>query len=405
MRRIIIPTVATLSLALLDCGATPESLRDPTCSATTFNVEGGTFVTFGTSADARKVDAFLRATLDLNTATVEIAEGLRATCAAIGTDLGIAASAYQPGTPGELPVVYTCRRVGQEIRTILQGGLATSGRLNIDLTPPRCEINVNVAAECAARCSGSAMVQVPTCRGEVVADCSASCTGSCSGTCSASCTGTCRGTCTGQCMGTCNGMCSGTCSVPLDAAGRCSGSCSGTCMGSCSATCMGSCMGTCEAGCTGSCMGQCRGMCTGGVNVRCDGEYDVQADVQCTAACRAQANARATCTDPQLAITVTGGITAAQRARVEALIASLQRNYPRFQANAARIQRVIQMTAPNFVSSLNGLGSAATNVGLTAVACVARAGAVAADVTSRVQASASVTVDFTASVSVQGTAQ
>jgi hypothetical protein len=164
-------------------------------------------------------------------------------------------------------------------------------------------------------------------------------------------------------------------------------------------------MGTCEAGCTGSCTGQCRGSCIGGVNVRCDGEYDVQADVQCSAACRAQANARATCTEPQLAITVTGSITAAQRARVEALIASLQRNYPRFQANANRIQALVQTTAPAFVSSLNGLGSAAGNVGLSAVACVTRAATVAADITSRVQASASVTVEFTASVSVQGTAQ
>ena len=152
-------------------------------------------------------------------------------------------------------------------------------------------------------------------------------------------------------------------------------------------------------------MGQCRGSCTGGVNVRCDGEYDVQADVQCTAACRAQANARATCTEPQLTITATGTITAAQRARVEALIASLQRNYPRFQANANRIAALVQTTAPAFTSSLNGLGSAASNVGLSAVACVARAGTVAADITNRVQASAQVSVEFSASVTVQGTAQ
>jgi len=143
----------------------------------------------------------------------------------------------------------------------------------------------------------------------------------------------------------------------------------------------------------------------GGVNVRCEGEYDVQADVQCTAACRTQASARATCTDPRLAITVTGTVTAAQRARVEALIASLQRNYPRIQANANRLQRVIQVTAPAFVSSLDGLASAATNVGLSASACVFRAGAVAADITNRANASFNVTVEFSASVNAMGTAQ
>ncbi len=404
MRRLIIPTVATLSLALFDCGATPESLRDPTCSTASFNIEGGTVTTFGTSADARKVEAFLRATLNLNTATTQIVDGLRESCAAIGNDLGIAASEYTPSSAGELPAVYTCRRVGREIETILQAGLSANGRLAIDLTPPRCVVEASVAAECAAQCTGSAMVQVPTCRGEVVADCSASCTGSCSGTCSASCTGTCRGTCSGTCMGTCNGTCSGTCSA-MDSAGRCTGTCTGTCTGSCSATCMGSCMGTCEAGCTGSCTGQCRGMCTGGVNVRCDGQYEVQADVQCTAACRAQASARATCSEPQLTITVAGNITAAQRARVEALLASLQRNYPRFQANAYRFARLAQADVPAFARSLDGLGSAVTGAGVSAAACVVRAGTVIADVGNRVAASTTVTASFTASVTVSGTAQ
>ena len=60
MRRLVIPVTATLALALADCGdVSPNDLRDPTCSTSSFNVEGRTFTTFGTSADARKVDAFL----------------------------------------------------------------------------------------------------------------------------------------------------------------------------------------------------------------------------------------------------------------------------------------------------------------------------------------------------------
>ena len=66
--------------------------------------------------------------------------------------------------------------------------------------------------------------------------------------------------------------------------------------------------------------------------------------------------------------------------RLSVLIASLQRNYPRIVLNASRVDRVVRQSAPSFVASLNGVGSAASNVGLTAVACVTRAALVAADI-------------------------
>lgn len=139
-------------------------------------------------------------------------------------------------------------------------------------------------------------------------------------------------------------------------------------------------------------------------SVRCDGMYDVQADVQCSAACEAQANARVRCTEPQLAITVQGTVSPAALQRVNTLLTSLQRNYPRILANGSRIRRVIELT-PNFTDSVRGVGTAAGNVGLSAVACVARAASVAVDFSSRFAASTQVTVEFSASVSVQGSAQ
>ena len=405
MRRLTLPVAAVLALALADCGDLGTDItRDPTCSSTTFNVEGRTFATFGTSADGRKIDAFLQATLDLNAATVEIANGLTATCAAIGADLGIAASEYQPSTAGELPVAYTCRRVSREVRTILEASLPRGAALDVTLVPPVCQIDVSFAAQCAARCTAQATVEVPRCMGELVAECTGSCSGSCTGTCEAGCTGVCSGMCTGTCMGTCVGQCSAGCSA-TDATGRCVGTCTGTCNGSCSATCSGSCTGSCSAGCQGSCRGQCRGTCSVQSSVRCDGTYDVQADAQCSAACEAQANARATCTEPQLTVGTRATVSPAALQRLNTLVASLQRNYPRIVLNASRIDRVVRQSAPGFVASLNGVGTAASNVGLTAVACVARAGAVAADITSRFSASAQVTVEFSASVSAQGTVQ
>ncbi|TAK30564.1 MAG: hypothetical protein EPO40_07780 [Myxococcaceae bacterium] len=405
MKRLLVPAFATFGLALTACGdVSPNDLRDPTCSATTFNVEGRTFTTFGTTADARKIDAFLQATLDLNAATIEIADGLTTTCAAIGTDLGLAASEYRPATAGELPVAYTCRRVSQEVRTIIEAALPRGASLDVTIVPPVCQIDVSFAARCAAQCTATATVEVPRCMGELVAECTGSCSGSCAGTCDGGCTGVCSGMCTGTCMGTCVGQCSAGCSA-TDSTGRCVGTCAGTCNGSCSATCTGSCTGSCSAGCQGSCRGQCRGTCSVQSSVRCDGTYDVQADAQCSAACEAQANARATCTDPQITIGSRATVSPAALQRLNVLVTSLQRHYPRIVLNATRIDRVVRQSAPNFVASLNGVGTAASNVGLSAVACVARAGVVATDIASRFSASAQVSVEFSASVSVQGTAQ
>ena len=139
--------------------------------------------------------------------------------------------------------------------------------------------------------------------------------------------------------------------------------------------------------------------------VHCDGMYSAQADVQCNAACQAQANARATCSDPQIAVTVVGGASTTDLTRLRTLITSIETHYPRFLANAYRIQRVITTTSPAFVSSLNGLGSAATNVGLTASACVVRAVAVATDFSGRFAASTQVTVDISVSVTGSSSAQ
>lgn len=407
MKRWIVPTSSVLfALTLNDCVGTdgPGGPGDITCSTATFDVAGNRVATFGTSADAKKLEAFLQATIDLNNAVAEIDSGLISTCTAIGNDLGIPASEYVATSSGEARVATVCNRVIREVRTILSASLPRGVALDLRYTPPVCRVDLTFAAMCTAQCDVTASASVPTCRGTLVADCSASCTGSCSGSCAASCTGQCNGTCTGQCMGTCRGQCTGTCDV-TDATGRCVGHCSGACAGECSANCMGECQGSCSAGCTGSCTGQCRGMCTGSARVYCDGEWDVQADAQCTAACRAQANARATCTEPRVTAGVQGTVDAANLARLQRLIASLQTHYGEIAKVSTRIATVLTQTVPTFAQSVNGVGTAAGHIGLSAVACVTRAGVVAAEAASKFQASASVTVSFSASVSVQGGAQ
>lgn len=402
--RLLLPAAALSLTALNDCGPVEPGTNplggDITCGSATFNLEGRTYATFGTSADARKINAFLQATIDLDRAVDEVHDGTLDACRAIGRDLGIPESEYV--AMGSEPMVATvCRRVIREVRDVIRAGLPASATLQVVATPPVCRVDLNVAAQCHAQCTASATVMVPRCRGTVVADCSGSCDATCTGSCSGGCTGQCSGTCTGQCMGTCTGQCTGTC-PQMDGTGRCIGTCMGTCMGSCSANCMGSCSGTCSAGCSGTCMGQCRGMCTVASNVRCEGMWEAMVDAQCDAACRAQVNARAECSPAQVAFAASAMVNPAGRDRLNLLLMSLQRNYPAIVRNGERARVLLTQTVPTFAQSIQGAAQAAGRVSASAAACIVRAGAAAADVGTRFNASVQVTVEFSAAVTVQG---
>lgn len=397
----LLPVAAVSFLALDSCGDNSSIGADPLCSTATFDIDGRRVTTFGTSADARKVQAFLQATIDLDRAVDDVGAGMLQSCRAIGADLGLTNADYVPAAANELPVVTVCNRVIREVRTVIQAGLPTGARLDVQVSPPVCRVDINFGAQCVAECTGSVMVMVPRCTGTVVADCNGTCDATCSGSCSGGCTGQCSGTCTGQCMGTCTGTCTGTCSQ-MDGTGRCIGTCMGTCAGSCSANCMGSCAGSCTAGCQGSCMGQCRGSCSVASNVRCDGMWAVDGDVECQAACRARAQAQATCTEARVGIAASASVNPAGRARLETLIGSLQRNYPLFVSNAQRIQTLLTETAPAFAASVQGAADAAGNVSATASACIARAAIAAASTSLEFRATVEVNVSFTGAIAVQG---
>lgn len=397
MKRLLVPSLALLSVGLVDCGdnGIGDITNDPTCSTATFNVEGNTFVSFGTSADARKIDAFLRATLDINTTVNAIHDDLVTACTNVGNDLGIPASEYVAASPTEPRVATVCNRVIREVHAVVTAALPAGASLTLAFAPPICRADINIAAQCAAQCTASASATVPQCQGTVVADCAGSCQGSCQGSCNAACTGQCSGTCTGSCTGTCTGRCEGTCTT-MDANGNCNGACTGTCTGSCSAGCTGSCMGTCTAGCMGTCSGQCRGMCSVASNVRCEGNFSVMAEAECRAACEARASASVACTRPELTVVAQTTVNAGAQARLETLIRSLTNNYPLLLQNAARAQQLV-LKAPEFASAFRGAATAAGNVGVRAVACMARAATVTADAVTKVQASAQVSVSFQAS--------
>ncbi len=396
-----LPAAAISLLALDSCGTNDGLGSDPTCGTATFDVEGNRVATFGTTADALKIQAFLQATIDLNRAVIEVHDGMLASCQAIGNDLGIPASEYVPMAANEPRVTTVCRRVITEIQTVIRQGLPSGATLHLDVSPPVCRVDLQAEAQCYARCTGTTTIMVPRCMGTVVADCAGSCDAVCSGSCSGGCTGQCTGTCTGSCSGTCYGECMGTCSQ-RDGTGRCIGTCSGTCNGSCSASCTGSCSGTCSAGCMGTCMGQCRGMCSVASNVRCDGMWEAHSDVQCNAACRAQVQAHAECSPARVAVAASATVNPAGQARLNTLITSLQAHYPDFVRNAQRVNTLLTQTVPTFATSVQGAADAAGRVSATATSCMVRAGLVAVDTATRFNATVQVNVQFTAAVTVQG---
>jgi modification target Cys-rich repeat protein len=396
-----LPAAAVCVFALDACGPNSSLGSDPVCSTTTFDVAGNRVATFGTSADAVKIQTFLQSTIDLTNGVNEAHDGVLAACRAIGGDLGLTDADYRPATAGEDAVTTVCTRVIAEVRTVIQAGLPSGASLQLAVTPPVCRVNLEVAGQCYARCTGSVMATAPRCNGTLVADCTGTCDASCSGTCSGGCTGNCSGTCTGTCSGTCVGQCSAGCSA-MDGTGRCVGTCTGTCTGSCSAGCTGSCSGSCSAGCMGTCMGTCRGMCSVASTVRCEGNWDVQADAQCDAACRARVQAQATCTPAAVRVAAITTVTPAGQARLNTLIMSLQSHYPEFARFAQRLVVLGTQTVPTFVTSVQGAAQAAGRVSATASACIVRAGIIAADTATRLNATVQVNVQFSAAVTVQG---
>lgn len=373
MKRWMLPIAPVLSLALLDCGGTVEvpNLNTLTCGTSVFNVEGRTVGVLGTSADAKRIEAFLQATVDLNYAVNDVHDSLVRTCRAIGDAIQIPASAYTAMTPGEAQVTTTCRPVYTEIANIIRAALPTNTQLQITATPAVCSFDYQLAARCNAQCTASATVMYPMCSGDVIA--------TCSGACAGSCTGTCSGTCNGQCMGTCSQM---------GQDGRCAGTCTGECRGSCSA----------------SCTGECRGSCTVASRVRCEGMWDVQTNAQCSAACDAQVRARAACTAPTVNIAAASNVSPAARARFDLLVAALRANYPAFEQIRQRGEVLFRDAVPAFASTLQPALQSAGNVSATAALCGVRAVAVTTEAAAKLAASTQVTAQITVSVSVMGTA-
>ncbi len=383
-----------LGLVGVGCGA-----QSPICGSD-FDAEHGVVGDFGSDMASAKVEAFLHATAALVIEVASVETRLRTACTRIATDLGVPASEL-----ASADVTVACHRAALEVRSAIETNLPTQATLSLIITPATCGVDIDAYASCVARCdvsvTGSADV---TCTGgDVYGTCSGQCMGTCDGTCAAGCNGSCAATCTGSCSGTCFGACVGTCSA-TNAAGECVGTCSGTCTGTCQGMCQGSCSASCDGVCQGSCQGECHGKCDVAFTApRCDGDVDVQASAECKSACEADVSFAVMCSPAEVAVEIAVDVPPARLAKLTALIATLEANYPEIVEISVAGSMRLRGAADAFVVSLRGAG-AALDAGAHAAACTLEAVSAAVAASARIDVNVMATLEVGGSVSAQGMA-
>lgn len=158
----------------------------------------------------RKMYAFLKASADLDRASLELEATLLDACRRMATELGSSTD----GTTKEV-----CDRVAKDLEANLEVSVSKEKRLVTRHEPAVCTTDVSITAGFVAECEASASADADVkCHGT----CGGTCTGACDGTCSSGDNATCAGQCTGECKGKCTGQCEGY--VEVQASAECQAS-------------------------------------------------------------------------------------------------------------------------------------------------------------------------------------
>ena len=149
----------------------------------------------------RKLHAFLTATAELERTVKALEVEVRTGCDKMAAELGIKPE-------GDNRAV--CNAVLAQLKEDLNAGISAEAKLDVEYKPAVCTVNIEAAADVAAKCEAQAS-------GEVKVACEGTCTGTCNGACDGNCVGGTGGSeCNGQCEGTCRGSCSGGCTGGAD---------------------------------------------------------------------------------------------------------------------------------------------------------------------------------------------
>lgn len=294
---------------------------------------------FGDSDSARKLETFMSASVSFMGSAQDLHGVLLDACQDIGRRMGVP-DAKMAGPDGEPEVRTACAAASAALRAELQD-LRVQAKLEVDVeaTPPHCDISVNAYARCAAQCDASVdpgQLDVQCEGGELV--------GQCSGTCQGDCRVDGRWV-SGQAR--CEGLCRGNCSVAFQ-----------------------------EPRCTGT-------------------MRPPSVEAECEAACNARLDAEARCTPGEAHVNVRGEVASNVAERLARVRGAIEGAGGAVLATRAKLERLVG-SGKLMLRAANDIPKAVGDIGMSAVACAAESAA------GIINASASIRVSFEASVSVSG---
>jgi hypothetical protein len=294
---------------------------------------------FGASASARKLESFMSASVAFMGSAQDLHGVLLDACQDIGHRLGVPDERMALPS-GEPDVRTACNAASAALRAELQD-LRVQAKLEIDVqaTPPHCDISVDAYAQCAAQCDASVdpgKLEVQCEGGELVGQCSGTCQGDCrvGGTWVA-----------GQAR--CEGLCRGSCSVAFE-----------------------------------------QPRCTGTVQ-------PPKVEAECNASCNAKLDAEARCTPGEAHVAVRGAVESNLQERVAKVRGAIEGAGVAVLATRAKLERLVG-SGKLMLRAADDVPRAVGEIGLSAAACAAESAA------GIINASASISVSFEASVSVSG---
>ena len=347
------------------------------------------------------VKTFAQASAELKASVSRIKVDVKSACVDICNRLGVAdtwsAHGDDDASISNDQGTGACDQAAQQIDLIMKEAKATANFALI-VTEPKCTIDADVQASCEGSCHADASCKPGQI--DVVTRCDpGQLSVQCQGTCNAS--AVCEGTadvaaeCEGTCDANCNGTCMGTCITETAALGTSDATCNGKCKGTCKGSCSGECHVTAQSGISCGASASCRGGCTGTFTApKCETELkalppECHADATCQVSCSSRAQTSAHCTPAK--VTLDANVTAS--AKVPALKAAIEANFPKLVMAARTEGPIVQKAVASMAASGSAVVSSASTLDAKSISCAATAAQVAA--------SASVSVN----VSVKGSAK
>jgi hypothetical protein len=148
----VLTITACGTAAVPGAGSLPQkpSSLDSAPSMPSGEVDPNTCGNYAAVDAGRKLKAFLQATKDLDTATIETAKVVKQSCIMMGQELGMGG----PDLEGETDDI--CNKVIDTYKANLKVSLKAKAKLTVKYKPAVCKVDAGLQAKAGAECSGGA---------------------------------------------------------------------------------------------------------------------------------------------------------------------------------------------------------------------------------------------------------